>query len=208
LGVFWNKDRIERWKKEIFRNPQNPETGVESCFNLICLNPTAHDMWNLGVFALKPLNLSDDKKKLDIQFFWQPAYKHQLGDRVDLLKIPKSSKGLSQGAVWERRQNGRELIPYEVAIGHPPRYIQSGDTFTLATDDPIHKPLPSWELLEMQWCLQRITAMSGAAGTPNFDLNDDDDMISGPMLIPDDNDTVIGSSFEPVYGWIQDLPPL
>jgi HNH endonuclease len=194
LGVFWNRDRIERWKKEIFRNPQNPETGVESCFNLICLTSTAHEMWNRGVFALKPLNLSDDKKKLDIQFFWQPAYKHQSGDRVNLLKIPKSSKGLSQGQVWEQLQDERKLKSYQMAVDRPPRIVQSGDTFTLTTDDPIHKPLPSWELLEMQWYLQRLAAMSG---TPNLDL-DDDDYISGSMLISGDNDTAIGSSFEHV----------
>jgi hypothetical protein len=46
--------------------------------------------------------------------------------------------------------------------------------------------------------------MSGAARTPNIDLNDDDDMSSSPMLTPNDNDSVVGSSFkrEHVYKWI------
>jgi hypothetical protein len=85
-----------------------------------------------------------------------------------------------------------------------PRDIQSGDIFILTTDDPDNKPLPNWELLEMQWFLQRVTAMSGAARTPNIDLNDDDDMSSSPILSPNDNDSVVGSSFkrEHVYKWI------
>jgi len=57
-----------------------------------------------------------------------------------------------------------------------PRYIQSGDIFTFATDDPKIRPLPSWQLLDMQWVLQRLTAMSGAEGTPDVDFYDDDDL--------------------------------
>ncbi|KAN0086693.1 hypothetical protein V8E54_000381 [Elaphomyces granulatus] len=45
--------------------------------------------------------------------------------------------------------------------GDLPRDIRSEDTFTLTTDDPVKKPLPSWKLLEMQWILQKILAMSG-----------------------------------------------
>jgi len=58
-----------------------------------------------------------------------------------------------------------------------PRDLRSEDTFTLTTDDPVNKPLPSFKLLHMQWILQRITAMSGAAIDPSL-LNDDDHMSS------------------------------
>src|SRR4051812_21840840 len=71
LRVFWDKDRINKWKTTIFPDAENPDIGVERCFNLISLSPNAHDMWNKGVFALKPLELSDDRKMLTVQFFWQ-----------------------------------------------------------------------------------------------------------------------------------------
>lgn len=83
LWLFWDNDRIDRWKSEIFPDPQNPNTGVNGCFILICLRRDAHDMWNKGIFALKPLELSADKKQLTIQFFWQPQYDYQLGSHVD-----------------------------------------------------------------------------------------------------------------------------
>ncbi|KAJ9244060.1 hypothetical protein DTO207G8_5093 [Paecilomyces variotii] len=51
----------------------------------------------------------------------------------------------------------------------------SGDTFTLTTDDPQSKPLPSIELLQMQWTLQRLIAISGAAGVNDEELFDSDD---------------------------------
>ena len=34
--------------------------------------------------------------------------------------------------------------------------------------------LPSLELLDMQWVLQRLVGMSGAAGWPTFTVDDDD----------------------------------
>jgi len=56
-------------------------------------DPSAHRMWDTGFFALKLLILANDKK-LTVQFFWQPQYDHKLGDRVDLLKEPLSSRDL------------------------------------------------------------------------------------------------------------------
>ena len=56
--------------------------------------------------------------------------------------------------------------------------IRSGETFTFTTKDPKNLPLPSVELLEMQWVLQRLVGMSGAAGWPNLD-DDDDDTVDG-----------------------------
>ena len=212
LGVFWAGDRIAEWRKKIFSNPNHPDTGVEACFNLICLDPSAHRMWNKGFFALKPLTLAKDKK-LTVQFFWQPQYDHKLGDRVDLLKEPLSSRDLRWAKKEEmeyyltRRQDGS------------PRDIQSGDIFTFTTDDPVIRPLPSWELLDMQWILQRLTAMSGGAGTPDVDVYDDEDMGSDSMLIPDDIDDIIKPSIRPqdpgsirytfnrVTKWIQRTPP-
>jgi len=41
--------------------------------------------------------------------------------------------------------------------------IKSGDYFKIQTDDPDKKPLPSFELLELQWFLRRIQGMAGAA---------------------------------------------
>ena len=61
------------------------------------------------------------------------------------------------------------------------RYIKSGDWFEMRTDDPEARPLPSWELLEMQWFLQRVVGMAGAAEfrettpAPEDDLDDEVD---------------------------------
>jgi hypothetical protein len=190
LGVFWNEDRIARWKKIVFPDPSNPATGVESCVNLICLSPDAHSMWNKGIFALKPLGLSPDKKELTIQFFWQPQYSHKPGDRIDLLTEPRPSRGLKS-------------IGEDYCLTYPrggsSHDIESGQIFKIATENPRSNPLPSWDLLEMQWFLQRLTAMAGAADWPRFEFDDDDtDCI--PVLVDEINDCNWG--YEDVYDWV------
>jgi hypothetical protein len=52
--------------------------------------------------------------------------------------------------------------------------IRSGYEISLKTDDPVSLPLPDIRLLEMQWFLHRVTAMSGAA-EPQDNFHDDDD---------------------------------
>ena len=197
LKFFWTNDHIDKWRNKIFPDPQHPDTGVDSCFNLICLTGTAHKYWNNGHFALKPLKLSEDEKELTIQFFWQPQYNHKLTDGVDLLMEPVSSKDLSLV-----EKEGKKCFLTRILKDLSTPKIKSGDTFTLTTNDPGKRPLPSWELLEMQWILQRITAMSGAAGTPEIDWDDDDDMNSRPTLIPDDNNGDIRSCSDRLYEWI------
>jgi hypothetical protein len=82
-----------KWRNKIFPNPDHADTGVDVCPNLISLSPSAHWYWNKGLFALKPLEISDDKK-LSVQFVWQPQYSHGSKDLVDLLEEPLSSKDL------------------------------------------------------------------------------------------------------------------
>jgi hypothetical protein len=167
LGLFWDKDRINKWKKTIFPDPRNPDIGVERCFNLISLSLSAVGMWNRGLFALKPLKLSHDRKKLTVQFFWQVPGNYKIDDEVDLLtETPSLAKGshiVGGGHFLTRFEEPGSIQP-----------ICSGDTFTFTTKDPEKLPLPSLELLEMQWILQRVVGMCGAAKWPNLDDIDDD----------------------------------
>jgi hypothetical protein len=191
LTVFWSEDQINKWKNTIFPDG----VGVESCFNLISLSPDAHDMWNRGSFALKPLKLSRDRKKLTVQFFWQISGKHEIGSEVDLLTEAPSSEGLDlvgDGDFLGRLEND----------GSSPR-ICSGDTFSFTTKDPKNLPLPSMELLEMQWYLQRLVGMSGAAGWPSLDDIDDDSVDNDDnWLIPDYTDYGVQKSLKRAREWI------
>ncbi|OAX79793.1 hypothetical protein ACJ72_05887 [Emergomyces africanus] len=53
--------------------------------------------------------------------------------------------------------------------------FQSGETIELPTSDPEKWPLPNWDLLEIQWILQRLTAQRGAADSPDTTLSESED---------------------------------
>jgi hypothetical protein len=197
LSVFWDEDRVNQWKTTIPPDSENPDIGVEQCFNLISLSPDAHDMWNRGVFALKPLGISRNHKKLTVQFFWQVPGNYDIDSQVDLLTEPTSSKGLDLVA------DGYCLIRVEKE-GSTPRLrpICSGDVLTFTTKDPKNLPLPSVELLEMQWVLQRLMGMCGAAGWPSLDWDDDDDDNDDSWLIPDYTDYKVHNSLKRVREWV------
>ena len=44
-----------------------------------------------------------------------------------------------------------------------PKLVRTGDNFEMTTDDPLARPLPNMEVLSMQWKLQRVLGMRGAA---------------------------------------------
>jgi hypothetical protein len=163
LKRFWSDDRIQKWRNAIFPDQNSPDKGVETCSNLMCLSRDAHGCWAKGYFALKPIQLSDDKKCLEVEFHWMPQYRYS--SNVDILTPPKSSEGL----------DGRpDIMLFHIPTKRP---ICSGDKISLKTDDPEMLPLPHFALLEMQWILQRVAAMSAAAEIyDDFDNDDDDAM--------------------------------
>jgi len=112
-------------------------------------------MWARGAFALKPISESDDKTTLKVQFFWQKK-QQEAQTAMSLLTTPFSTQGLSQNA---------DVFPTVAKLFKEDEndVIRSGDYFTLRTDDPETQPLPSFTLLELQWFLQRIQGMAGAA---------------------------------------------
>jgi hypothetical protein len=194
LGVFWPKEKIAAWEAELFPKGIH-ETGREEVYNLITLSRTAYDQWGRGAFALKLVSVSDDKMTLEVQFFWQKKQK-DTQTTMSLLTTPFSTEGLDRnvGAYGHDTDDEVKLFNYRTN-----QLIKSGDYFKLQTNDPITKPLPSFQLLEMQWFLQRVQGMAGAADIdwPPYSDEDSDEEI------PDLNlDEVGDSSLESVG-----LPP-
>jgi hypothetical protein len=165
LRNFWSEEKIAIWQAELFPSGIF-EAGVERVYNLITLSSDAHRLWAQGGFALKPISMSDDKMTLKIQFFWQKRQENTHA-AMSLLATPHSTKDLNEyqgdyGASWL------------YGVG---RKICSGDYFDLQTDDPETKPLPSFQLLELQWFLQRVVGMAGAADIrwPSLSESDPDE---------------------------------
>ncbi|OJJ38715.1 hypothetical protein ASPWEDRAFT_24618 [Aspergillus wentii DTO 134E9] len=55
LRFSWTSDRVSKWHRQIFTNPEYPDRPFDSVKNMLCLVPGVHRMWNNGNFALKPV---------------------------------------------------------------------------------------------------------------------------------------------------------
>jgi hypothetical protein len=157
LSNFWPEEKITAWEAIIFPDGSE-ERGLETPRNLITFGAHVHKLWNKGDFALKPISISEDNTTLTIQFFWQTK-QPLIMPTINLTTVPLSTRDLhetdNKSYLHNRRSSEDGSSQYHL--------IKSGDLFELKTDDPEARPLPSIALLEMQWFLQRVMGMAGAA---------------------------------------------
>jgi HNH endonuclease len=156
LGMFWNPERVNNWKAEVF-------DGSESCKNLMCLSPDAHRYWGNCNFALKPLeDETEDPAKLRVQFFWMP--RNQFSKIQSLRERPSLPSNLDHNSIDSGIYNFKTK-----------REVCSGDVIEITTPDPNKYPLPSRELLLMQWMLHRVVTIRGASEEYDDDYDSDND---------------------------------
>ncbi|KAB8261870.1 hypothetical protein BDV32DRAFT_157862 [Aspergillus pseudonomiae] len=163
LQDFW---RVRSWSEHVL----GPD-GTETCSNMMCMVNVAHKLWEKARFALKPLSLSEDQRVLTVQFFWLPTNLYFRG--IPAIETPSPfPRDFSSSTV-----NGEHSAKlYNIATDTK---LCSGDIITFETDNPVSHPLPSVELLEMQWVLHRVLALSGAADATDEDLDPDSEMYFG-----------------------------
>ncbi|GES66317.1 hypothetical protein ATEIFO6365_0013028500 [Aspergillus terreus] len=160
LNLFWLDKTIAKWEEYI----SGPD-GTEVISNLLCLSESVHGLWRKARFALEPVAMSEDKKTLVLRFWWLPLRKYSKWVRVtDSPSLPSDlDAGPFNAKLWDCVTEER---------------IRSGQLFTMTTADPESMPLPSFELLRMQWILNRVAAMCGAADVLEeeyVEFFDDDD---------------------------------
>lgn len=162
--IFWQmlrnlfpQEEISTWEAIIFPNGTE-ENGLESAQNMITLSSDAHKLWNHGAFALKPISVSEDKMSLTLQFFWQKK-QFQTMPVTSVDNVPPCTRDLDH------------YMEAKLANVHSEDFITSGQFFKMTTDDPVSRPLPNMALLHMQWFLQRVMGLAGAADVPP-DLGD------------------------------------
>lgn len=143
---------------------------------MVCLKAKVHDLWKNGRFALRPVD-KPDEKTLVLEFHWQREMEWE--GNVDLMNEPKSSRGL------DSYKNGGPLLRIPSGVKGQSKIIRSGDSITMTTPDPEKLPLPTWDLLEMQWYLQRVAAMSGVAGDDEGFYHDEDNVEIWLRDVPD-----------------------
>lgn len=190
LEQFWSPERIKNWQAAIFTGPDGQTR--DGCHNMLTLESGVHRSWNNGAFALKPLPASSHAetvgRSMRVQFIWQPdcgKYDNAITPRIRLTDEPQGADHDGCNTVsffWKRMH---EIQPGLFKPRKPDDTIRvtTGHIFTFETHDPEKLPLPDRNLLEMQWVLQRVIALRGAAEeTDDYDRDND---VVDPVFIED-----------------------
>ncbi|KAL5354928.1 hypothetical protein BJX96DRAFT_186 [Aspergillus floccosus] len=165
LSLFWTDQKVEAWKTAVL-GPQGTETPA----NRLTMRCDIHKLWGTARFAFKPLHMNEECTELHVAFYWLPVNEWCERPLIPAPEAPSQVRFSGKG--------------YKLFDNITEKVICSGDTLVFKTNDPIEHPLPAMELLEMQWNLARVQALSGAA-----DVDDD-------VLWPD---------FGPSWSWCLEL---
>lgn len=182
--MFWSQERIDGWRDAILRH------GTETPENLMCLSPTLHRCHANGRFALQPIKMSEDEKQLTLRFYWLPR-KSTLPATNSIQDRPHIADNIAELP--------RHLKVFNVITE---RKICSGDEIVLETPDPENLPLPDIRLLDMQWVLQRLMALSGGAEAEDYDLNDDDERVDPVGIESSESSQISEVDYNEIERWI------
>lgn len=143
---------------------------TETTKNLLCLAPQVRAYHERAYFALKPIDMNEEKTRLDVIFSWLPRFNYP---RKLLLSTPP----LSLPSTVDRRVHDSQTV--KMWDTYTDSKICTGDKIVLETTDKDRLPLPDAALLDMQWVLQRVAALSAGAepvDEPYDDYDYDDDV--------------------------------
>lgn len=82
LEKFWSKATVDAWYDAVFPR------GTEVVENRICFAPHVHRWHEKGIFALRPIGISEDRKTLTLKFYWLADRPSCRRSTVDILEVP------------------------------------------------------------------------------------------------------------------------
>ncbi|CAK7269608.1 hypothetical protein SEPCBS119000_003657 [Sporothrix epigloea] len=175
LACFWGKERADAWSRQ-FRSAHI----TESPKNLLCLNRQLHFWWGACRLALRPIRSLDPCAiKLQVHWLRRSITRPRSLSSENFKDISSLCGGGPDYQSW-----GQSPAAYRRS-GLP---LQTGQIFTIRADST--EDLPSFDLLDMQWNLLRVAAMSGAAeaDTDPWGREDEEDDYAGGYVLPNDLD--------------------
>ncbi|KAK3940441.1 hypothetical protein QBC46DRAFT_385399 [Diplogelasinospora grovesii] len=165
LSLFWAGWRVKKWREEL-----EISKGHE-WKNIFPLRPDARNLWDRRHFAIRPIrDPKEPNKKLHVQMVWLEEFNKRNG--MDFGRRDQRARGSIVD--WRR---GDDV----------PAVVETGDLYELVTSDPTRYPLPSYELLQMQYTLHKLLLSLKAAGSLRTIFKDDPpsvDPIPANMTVP------------------------
>lgn len=172
LGCFWDATKIAAWRSRILG--EDGAFGTEQIQNMLALAPALHTYWDQPICAFRPISVNEDKTSMDVAFHWLPLPDKSIHCRD---RLPLDEHPYPGHPTGFRDSPGDNIFLFDM---NTKLVISSGHIFTIKTDDPEKRPLPSFELLEMQWYLTRIVTMQGAGEDDDSEMDSDGDVVTVP----------------------------
>ena len=130
---------------------------IDSAHNLIALNPLIHFWFDHARVGLEPIQKLSKGVRIALRFLPDTGVRFRSDQKFHL------------ATDWTSLHGTRR--PLKIPNYETCRPVLDGETVDVVSEDPAKRL--SWELLELQWQLIRICALSGA-GEPSEEVIDDD----------------------------------
>ncbi|KAJ5097498.1 hypothetical protein N7456_008219 [Penicillium angulare] len=160
LRIFWG-GQAEQWEKDLVDHKTGLVNTEQIC-NMLTLEPQAAAYWDEGVTGFRPISMNDDGTSLTLEYVTLFSNdKSGLGKRTDIIRLEDFPRRFSKEYIDELLRRDDEIPTLDRSNFPDIRFIKSGYIFTITTDDPVKRPLPSMNLLGARWIFTRIAAMQG-----------------------------------------------
>lgn len=154
LKCFWEDDKVDKWAIAM-------QANHETLANMITLSCDAHNAFDIAYMGLEPVEIMDGGRTIKLRFHWLKR------DRQRKEKVPPTAKPeFSSDAC--RGPGGCKLFNVETN-----QLVTSGTEIFVSSF--IHANLPSFDLLQMRWTLNRVAALCAGAELEELDDDDDDE---------------------------------
>lgn len=119
--------------------------------NVVPMGPGAHSYWDSYRFALRPIRHPTEPQR---HLYIQMVKLHDVFEEGNLVRGPTDQDHVRTSAIHDCRRGDKLSSPI----------IQHGDVFLLTTPDPVSRPLPSVDMLEIQYSAHKILGGLKAGG--------------------------------------------
>ncbi|KAJ8103630.1 hypothetical protein POJ06DRAFT_293493 [Lipomyces tetrasporus] len=127
--------------------------------------------WELELFQKGRHEMGEEKTYLNLITLSRTAHDMWARGAFALKPISVSNDNMT---LKHLDQNDGAFDSARALLYYADKRITSGQFFELRTNDTTAKTLPSFQLLKMQWFLQRVAGMAGAAGDIDWEDLDED----------------------------------
>lgn len=158
----------------------------DRAWNMISLSPQLHAWWSKGMCAFKCLEVrpaGQNEAVLVLQFHWMPSSKPSsasVGEQPWAQQIDLAA-GEGKAVVGEWQAARQQLNDTEAATSNTVTAVNCQTGQPLRSGQTVEIRLPAADasnmqaMIDIQWACIQLATMSGAAGSPDFLVDSDDD---------------------------------